>query len=117
MRAAVFHRHGEPEVISIEGCPDPEPGPFDLLVEVIASSMNPVDTKVRRGVSRVRTLPFIAGYDASGIVRACGASVAGFAVGDEVYGCPNLFKLGAHAEFALLDARAAAHKPPSLDHH
>jgi len=95
--------------------PTPTPGEHELLVEVHATSVNPVDTKVRQG-TRPRELPLVLGYDLSGVVVKCGVRVTDWHIGDEVYGCPNLFGHGANAEFALLDARAAAPKPRSLSH-
>jgi NADPH2:quinone reductase len=116
MKAIVLHEYGPPEVLQPEERPQPEPGEYDLLVEVHATSINPVDAKVRRGPGGLRSLPVVLGFDVSGVVVRCGARVSGFRPGDEVFGCPNLFGPGANAEYVLLDARAAAHKPRSLDH-
>lgn len=99
-----------------EECPEPKPGEHDLLIEVHATSVNPVDVKVRENRRGARQMPLVLGYDASGVVVACGERVTGWKPGDAVYGCPNLFGQGANAEFALLDARAAAPKPESVDH-
>jgi NADPH:quinone reductase len=115
MRAVIIHQVGPPAVMQLGELPVPTPGPHDLLVEVHATSVNPVDTKIRLGV-RPRQLPLVLGYDLSGVVVTCGSAVKGFTVGDAVYGCPNLMRHGANAEFALLDARAAARKPASLAH-
>lgn len=115
MRAVIVKQVGPPEVMQLGELPTPTPGAHDLLVEVHATSVNPVDTKVRLG-TRPRQLPLVLGYDLSGIVVGCGASVTGWRPGDAVYGCPNLLRHGANAEFALLDARAAARKPNSFDH-
>lgn len=115
MRAVVIHQLGPPEVLQPAELPLPTPGPHDLLVAVHATSVNPVDTKIRMG-TRPRALPLVLGYDLSGAVVACGTAVQGWQVGDLVYGCPNLLRHGANAEFALLDARAAARKPRNLDH-
>ncbi|MES1189985.1 MAG: zinc-binding dehydrogenase [Steroidobacter sp.] len=115
MRAFIVPRLGPPEVMRLGEVPKPTPGEHDLLVEVHATSVNPVDAKIRVG-TRPRTPPLVLGYDASGIVAAIGAQVKGFNIGDEVYGSPNIFGFGANADYVLLDARAAAHKPKSLDH-
>jgi NADPH2:quinone reductase len=61
-------------------------------------------------------MPIILGHDVSGVVRACGPEVQRWSEGDLVFGCPHLFGPGANAEFALLDARAAARKPTTVDH-
>ena len=116
MRAIVINEHGGADVLRPEEQPKPEPGPNDLLVEVHATSVNPVDVKVRENRRGGRKMPLILGYDVSGVVAACGTGVTGWRPGDAVYGCPNLFGNGANAEYALLDSRAAAPKPQSVDH-
>ncbi|HVZ74011.1 MAG TPA: zinc-binding dehydrogenase [Polyangia bacterium] len=116
MRAIALKEHGGPEVLREVDLPRPTPGRHQLLVEVHATSANPVDTKVRRGGGASRAMPIVLGYDASGVVRACGPDVEGWSEGDLVYGSPNLFGPGANADFVLLDARAAAKKPETIDH-
>jgi NADPH2:quinone reductase len=116
MRVILARQHGGPEVLEWGELPVPAPGPHELLVEVHATSVNPVDAKVRRGGGASRPMPIVLGYDVSGVVRACGSDVRGWREGDEVFGCPNLFGPGANAEWVLLDARAAARKPASIDH-
>lgn len=116
MRAVIIRANGGPEVLEAAELPTPVPGPHQLLVEVHATSVNPVDTKIRRGGGAARTFPVTLGHDASGVVRGLGPLVEGWAEGDLVYGCPHLFGPGANAEYALLDARAAARKPATLDH-
>ena len=115
MRAIVLEEHGGPEVLRERELPSPKPGRHQVLVEVHATSVNPVDAKIRRGGGAAREMPIVLGYDASGIVRACGPDVEGWREGDAIYGCPNLFGPGANAELVLLDARAAASKPASID--
>src|SRR3569832_1180197 len=61
-------------------------------------------------------MPIVLGFDGSGVVRAVGPDVQAFNEGDLVFGCPSLVGFGAFAEYALLDARAAAKKPATLDH-
>lgn len=116
MRAIVIHAHGGADELRLEEQPKPEPGEFDLLVEVHATSVNPVDVKIRENARGNRKMPLTLGYDVSGVVVACGSRVVGWKPGDAVYGCPNLFGNGANAEYALLDARAAGPKPQSVDH-
>ena len=116
MRAIVLREHGGPEVLKLGEQPQPLPGRNQLLVEVHATSVNPVDTKIRRGGGVARPFPIVLGYDASGIVRSCGPDVTGWRPGDAIFGCPNLFGPGANAEHVLLDARASAPKPSSVDH-
>jgi NADPH2:quinone reductase len=119
MRAMTVTEFGPPDVLTMAEMPDPTPGEQDLLVEVHAAGVNPVDTKIRAsGLGVERTFPFIPGYDVSGIVRAMGPKVDPdrFSVGDAVYASPNLVRNGAHAEMVCVDWRTAAHKPESLDH-
>ncbi len=89
----------------------PTPGPTDLLVEVKAISLNPVDTKVR-GSRAGRIL----GWDASGVVAGVGDRVSHFKVGDEVYYAGDITRDGCNAELHLVDERIVGRKPSSLDH-
>lgn len=118
MRAMTITSFGGPEVLKLADLPEPTPGPYDMVVEVHASSLNPVDTKVRQGAGIYSTLPLplVPGYDVSGVVAGLGSKAEGFKVGDEVYASPNLRRHGAHAEYVAVDARSAAPKPRSLDH-
>jgi NADPH:quinone reductase len=116
MRAMVLREHGAPEVLHLEDLPEPSLRDGDVLVEVHASSVNPVDTKVRARASVPREFPLTLGYDVSGKVVRCGARATQWKPGDEVFAAPNLFRAGANAEFVALDARSAARKPASLDH-
>jgi NADPH2:quinone reductase len=116
MRAIVSREHGGPEVLCLEELPLPSPGRHQLLVQVHATSVNPVDAKVRRGGGAARAFPIVLGFDASGVVESSGPDVEGWSEGDAVFGCPNLFGPGANADYALLDARAAAKKPSTIDH-
>lgn len=115
MRAFIVPKLGPADVMQLGEMPNPIPKEHELLVEVHATSVNPVDAKIRVG-TRPRTLPLVLGYDASGVVVGLGSAVTGFKIGDEVYGSPNTFGYGANAEYVVLDSRAAAHKPKSLDH-
>jgi NADPH2:quinone reductase len=116
MRAVVIHEYGGLEVLKVEERPEPALRDTDILVEVHASSVNPVDTKVRQNSSAQRTLPLILGYDVSGVVVRCGARVTQWKSGDEIFAAPNLFRNGANAEYVAIDARSAARKPASVDH-
>lgn len=91
----------------------PVPRHHDLLVEIKAISVNPVDTKIRRSQEPLGE-PRVLGYDAAGIVRGIGPEVQNFSVGDEVFyaGVPD--RQGTNAEFHLVDDRLVGHKPKSL---
>ncbi|GAA4785753.1 zinc-binding alcohol dehydrogenase family protein [Microbacterium gilvum] len=93
--------------------PAPSPGPRDLLVAVRATSVNPVDVKVR-----ARTPPShgfrVLGFDAAGVVIGVGSAVAGFAVGDEVYYAGALDRPGSNADLQVVDERIVARKPSAF---
>jgi len=105
MKAVVLNSFGGVEVLTDAEIPQPTPGEHDLLVQVKASSVNPVDFKIRRGSFGPRPFPAVLGFDVSGVVVAVGSEVKGFAVGDEILGGPSVFGAGSHAEFALCDSR------------
>lgn len=120
MKAVVYDRYGPPEVLRLEQVPVPRPGPGQVLLEMVATSIDLSDWECLRGqplYARIggprrparRTL----GSDIAGCVAAVGPDVTGFAVGDEVYG-DNLTLKGGFAEFVLAPASALAHKPEAL---
>jgi len=86
----------------------------DLLIQVKAISVNPVDTKVRGSKSKPDE-PRILGWDAAGIVREMGEKVTGFQPGDEVYYAGDITRPGSNSEFQLVDYRIVGHKPKSLE--
>lgn len=93
--------------------PQPSASGHDLLVEVKAISVNPVDTKVRAGFSGGE--PRILGWDAVGVVVETGEAVTLFKPGDEVWYAGSLTRPGSNGEFQLVDERIAALKPKSVD--
>ncbi|WP_435953036.1 zinc-binding alcohol dehydrogenase family protein [Dryocola sp. BD626] len=93
--------------------PQPSAYGHDLLVEVKAISVNPVDTKVRAGFSGGE--PRILGWDAVGVVVETGEAVTLFKPGDEVWYAGSLTRPGSNGEFQLVDERIAALKPKSVD--
>src|SRR5207244_1554376 len=106
MRATIVPEFGSADVLKLQEMPAPTPGEHDLLVEVHACGLNPIDFKVRRGaLAKGRTLPIILGFDVSGVVRGMGPAVRGFHEGDEVYTAPSLVRNGANAEYVCVDAR------------
>ena len=118
MRAQVIRRHGGPEVFEAAVLPTPVPGPGDVLVRVAATSVNPVDAKIRQEPRSIGPdLPAVLGCDVAGVVEAVGDQVKGFAPGDAVYGCVGGVKGmgGTYADYVLADPRLLAPKPASLD--
>jgi len=94
--------------------PAPQPGPRDLLVDVRAIAVNPVDSKIRAGVSAEAGEWKVLGWDAVGTVRAVGSEVTLFKVGDRVWYAGAINRAGANAEQHLVDERIAALAPQSL---
>ncbi|MBS0153646.1 MAG: zinc-binding alcohol dehydrogenase family protein [Nitrospira sp.] len=94
--------------------PDPTPTGRDLLVEVKAVGLNPIDYKIRSRRSGTDGQPVILGWDASGIVRACGSNATCFKVGDEVFYSGDLNRAGSYATRQLVDERLVALKPKNL---
>ncbi|MEZ5886350.1 MAG: zinc-binding alcohol dehydrogenase family protein [Paracoccaceae bacterium] len=92
---------------------EPTPGPRDLLVEVRAVSVNPVDTKLRRG-AQPEAGARILGFDAAGVVRAVGREVTLFRPGDEVFYAGDITRPGSNAELQLVDERIVGPKPRTL---
>lgn len=117
MRAIGYQQTGpidRPDALVDIDLPKPEPTGRDLLVEIKAVSVNPVDTKVR-----VRAAPDagawrVLGWDAAGVVAATGPEVAQFKPGDEVFYAGALARQGTNAEFHLVDERIVGHKPKSI---
>ena len=94
--------------------PAPTPGRRDLLVEVKAISVNPVDTKIRRNVAPTDGAAKVLGWDASGIVKAVGSEVSLFQPGDRVYYAGAINRAGANSELHVVDERIVGHMPKSL---
>lgn len=94
--------------------PVPEPGPHDLVVEIKAVAVNPVDTKIRAALGPgPHDPPRILGWDAAGVVVGVGPEAPGFNEGDEVYYAGDLTRAGCNAEFQAVDSRLVARKPAS----
>lgn len=91
----------------------PELRPRDVLVEVAAVSVNPVDIKRRQTLARSNA-PVILGYDAAGVVTAVGPQVSTLSVGDEVWYAGDISRPGTNAEFHAVDERLVSRKPRSL---
>lgn len=117
MKAIAFTQHGlpidDPRALMDMELPKPTPGPRDLLVEVLAVAVNPVDTKVRAGTAS--TEPKVLGWDAVGVVRETGSAVTLFQPGDEVFYAGSITRPGNYSEFHLVDERIAGHKPKTID--
>ncbi|MEW5809222.1 MAG: NADP-dependent oxidoreductase [Actinomycetota bacterium] len=117
MKAVRYHQYGASDVLRYEEAPRPVPGPDQVLVEVAATSFNPVDAGIRGGylaeVYQVR-FPHIPGVDVAGTIAEIGAGVTGWHVGDAVVAFLPLDADGAAAEYALVPAEALAAAPTSV---
>lgn len=94
--------------------PQPEPGDRDLLVEIHAVAVNPVDTRMRRGAAPKAGEWKVLGWDAAGVVKAIGPGVSRFRPGDEVYYAGAITRPGANSQLHLVDERIVGRKPASL---
>ena len=116
MKAFIVDSYGT-DGLRAADVPQPTVGPRDVLVQVRAASINPLDKMVRNGefkrLLRYRP-PFILGHDVAGVVTEVGTDVRAFTVGDEVYARPRDLRIGTFAEFIAIDADDVALKPRSL---
>ena len=118
MRAYVLKYYGGPEGALLMDVPAPTPRPRDILVEVRAAGLNPVDFKFRQGKLRAilrPKLPLVLGNELAGEVIAVGSYVKRFRVGDRVFARVAKDRAGAFAEQACVDEDDAAHMPRNLD--
>lgn len=117
MKAVVYTQPGlpiqDPQSLYDAQLPEPKPGARDLLVEVKAIAVNPVDTKIR--ASRGGEQPQVLGWDAVGVVREVGPEVTLFQPGDEVFYAGAIDRAGSYSERHVVDERIVGHKPRSLD--
>jgi NADPH:quinone reductase len=120
MKAMVIDRFGPPEVFYEAELDAPKLKAGYVLVKVHASSVNPIETKIRAGLVPAITPPFpaVLNGDFSGIVAEVGEEAAGFKVGDEVFGCAGgvTNESGALAEYMLADSKLIGHKPQNTDY-
>ncbi|WP_226042000.1 NADPH:quinone reductase [Natrinema sp. DC36] len=117
MRAVRLHEHGDADVLQVDEIDRPEPAADELLIEVAAAGVNPVDTYFRDGSYTPVDVPFTPGVDFSGVVAEVGESVDGFAEGDRVYGTGigGAAAQGAYAEFATVPTDRVVHLPDGAD--
>jgi NADPH:quinone reductase-like Zn-dependent oxidoreductase len=118
MRAIVQDTFGGPEVLRLADIPDPAPLPTEVVVQVKAIAINPVETYVRAGrFPFVGQPPIILGWDISGIVESVVPGANRFAPGDEVFGMPLFPRAAkAYAERVAAPSRQLARKPAALGH-
>ncbi len=118
MKALIFKRYGGPDQVMLADVPRPALKPDEILVQVHATGLNPIDYTIPKGTFKPILrfqLPATLGSDLAGVVVEVGSRVTRFKPGDAVFA--NIFDLGtgALAEFAVVPENAAAHKPANLD--
>ena len=117
MKAVVIDRFGSNEVVRAGEMPDPALRDEDVLVEIHAASVNPLDLKIREGKLKLilpYRLPLILGNDLAGVVLRVGPGVRRFKPGDEVYARPDKDRIGAFAELIAIREASVAIKPKRL---
>lgn len=114
MRKVIQNTTGSPEVLElVTDAPRPLPAPGEVLIEVKAAGVNPVDTKVRKGSGLLGDPPFTLGWDVSGVV----VEGDGFEPGDEVFGLIRFPQQAAcYAEYVTAPAEELLLKPPTITH-
>ncbi|XP_057809239.1 2-methylene-furan-3-one reductase-like [Salvia miltiorrhiza] len=120
-KAWVYEEHGSKEVLKLRDIPIPSPQPHQLLIQVHAAALNPIDSKLRQNPLGRLDLPVVPGCDMAGVVVAKGDGVVRFQAGDEVYGNIQDFgrggklkQLGTLAEFTAVEESLVAVKPRNL---
>jgi NADPH:quinone reductase-like Zn-dependent oxidoreductase len=118
MKAFVIDRYGKQEPLQLAEVPEPKLGEQDVLVQIHAASINPLDLKIRSGaLKRILPLrlPLVLGNDLAGVVTRVGAKVQRFKPGDEVYARTDTRRIGTFAEFIAVAESNLALKPASLN--
>ncbi|MEX0344001.1 MAG: NADPH:quinone reductase [Rhizobiaceae bacterium] len=118
MRAVSVHQFGGPEELVLEELPNPVAKAGEVLVDIKAVGVNPIDTYIRSGIHAIRPqLPYIAGGDAAGVVLSTGEGVTGFAAGDRVYvsAIAGGHFDGLTAEMAAVPASEVFHLPDNVN--
>jgi NADPH:quinone reductase-like Zn-dependent oxidoreductase len=118
MKAAAINAYGGPEVLKVVEVETPKAGPGEVLVEVRAASVNPVDWKMRQGLLKEFfpvTFPRILGRDMAGVVAGLGAGVAGFKIGDRVYAMNDAKKQGTLSEYLTIAPALLRAMPKTID--
>lgn len=117
MKAIAYYQSlpiNDPQSLQDIELPEPVAGPKDLLVEVRAISVNPVDTKVRQNVQPEGGAAKVLGWDVAGVVKAVGNEVTLFKAGDKVFYAGSIARAGGNSELHVVDERIVGHMPKTL---
>jgi len=119
MKAITIEKFGKADTLTYTDVNQPTPGNTEVLIEVHATGINPVDYKIRNGDLEAvfpTQFPKILGGDISGVVSAVGSEVSKFKVGDEIFLSAPLDQNGGYAQFTVVDEKYVAHKPSEISH-
>lgn len=119
MKAVRIHKYGNADELIYEDAPMPTVEANDVLIKVVAASVNPVDWKIREGHLKEMvsySMPVILGWDVSGIVASLGENVSKFKIGDAVFSRPDVKRNGTYAEFIAVKADEVTLKPKTISH-
>jgi NADPH:quinone reductase-like Zn-dependent oxidoreductase len=116
VRAVYYETHGDAQVLQVGELERPACGPTQVLIEVAAAGVNPIDRRLRAGELQEyiqRTFPVVPGFDVAGRIAEVGSEVVGWQVGDEVMGLAFTWSIqhGTYAEFAPVEVSAITRKP------
>ena len=117
MKAAYIEQYGGSDQFKVGELARPTIGADDVLIEVYAASVNPVDWKLREGYLKemlTYEMPLVIGWDVSGVIKEVGANVTNLQVGDEVFSRPDIARQGTYAEYVAVDAHLVVKKPAML---
>lgn len=118
MKSMAINKFGDADVFEEVTLPKPSVTPGHVLIKIIATSVNPLDYKLRQGIfpDLIKSFPATLHGDLAGVIEQIGEGVSDFSIGDEVYGCAGglLDMGGALAEYIVADANLIAHKPKTL---
>ncbi len=117
MKAYLLNRYGKKEKLQLTTVAEPAVGQKDVLVQIYATSVNLLDSKIKGGEFKMflpYKTPFILGHDVAGVVVKIGANVKKFKLGDEVYARPTDHRIGTFAEYISIDENDVALKPKNV---
>ena len=119
MKAVRIHEYGNSSVLQYEDAPMPIIESNEVLIRVVAASVNPVDWKIREGYLKEMIpyeMPLTLGWDVSGVVESVGSNVTRFKEGDAVYSRPDIKRNGTYAEYVVVREAELAFKPQTISH-
>ncbi|SDP33251.1 NADP-dependent oxidoreductase [Halobacillus aidingensis] len=117
MKAIVIEQYGDRNQLKEKDVDFPVPNENQVIVELHATSINPIDWKLREGYLKEMLdfdFPIILGWDAAGIVAEIGSAVENFKVGDRVFARPDTTRFGTYAEYTAVDEHLLAHLPENV---